>query len=174
MSAYLTALHRYFDFAGRSTRSEFWLFTLTLMILMVIAIAVDSAIESPGVLAGLVYAAHVIPSFSVTVRRLHDIDRSGWWVLIGFVPLVGSIVLLVFACTGGTDTPNRFGVRRGSPASPAPAPAAAAAPVPVAEGSAAGAPLDHLEKLAALRSSGAIDDGEFQRLKSGLLGKASS
>lgn len=170
MSAYLAALHRYFDFAGRSTRSEFWLFTLTLMILMVIAIAVDSAIESPGVLAGLVYAAHVIPSFSVTVRRLHDIDRSGWWVLIGFVPLVGSIVLLVFACTGGTDAPNRFGVRRGSPASSAPA----AAPVPVAEGSAANAPLDHLEKLAALRSSGAIDDGEFQRLKSGLLGKASS
>lgn len=172
MSAYLTAMRRYFDFSGRSTRSEFWLFTLAMMILMVIAIAADSAIESPGVLAGLVYAAHVIPSFSVTVRRLHDIDRSGWWVLIGFVPLVGSIVLLVFACTGGTDAPNRFGVRRGSPASPAPAPAAA--PVPVATGTAAGAPLDHLEKLVALRSSGAIDDGEFQRLKSGLLGKASS
>ncbi|MCJ7997999.1 DUF805 domain-containing protein [Rhizobium cremeum] len=168
MSAYLTAMRRYFDFAGRSTRSEFWLFTLALMILMVIAIAVDSAIESPGVLAGLVYVAHVIPSLSVTARRLHDIDRSGWWVLIGFVPLVGSIILLVFACTGGTDAPNRFGVRWGSPMSATPA------PVPVAVGSAATASLDRLEKLAALHSSGAIDDAEFQRLKSDLLAKASA
>ncbi|GEO87539.1 hypothetical protein GCM10007920_23980 [Ciceribacter naphthalenivorans] len=166
MPAYLSAVRRYFDFAGRSSRSDFWLFTLTLMIIMLIALVIDSAIESLGVLAALVYAVHVIPSVSITVRRLHDINRSGWWVWIGLVPLVGPIVLLVFACTAATDAPNRFGLREG--------PFASSATVPVAVVSSAGTSLDHLEKLAALRSSGAIDDGEFQRLKNDLLGKASS
>lgn len=132
MNAYLDALRRYFDFSGRSTRSQFWLFTLGFVIVSIIALIVDTAIgsgavEEPGIVTSLVLIGHLIPSLSVTVRRLHDINRSGWWVLIGLIPLVGSIVLLVFACTASTLGANRFGPHptgKGETPASAPAPAA--------------------------------------------------
>jgi uncharacterized membrane protein YhaH (DUF805 family) len=64
---------------------------------------------SPGILGGLYALAVLIPSIAVTVRRLHDTDRSGWWILLGLIPLVGTIILLVFVCLDGTPGPNRFG-----------------------------------------------------------------
>ena len=60
-------------------------------------------------MSGLFSLAVLIPSIAVSVRRLHDIDRTGWWVLIGLVPLVGQIVLLVFHVLDSTPGPNRFG-----------------------------------------------------------------
>ena len=62
-----------------------------------------------GVLGGIVSLVHLIPGIAVSVRRLHDIDRTGWWLLIGFVPLIGAIVLLIFYVTPGTPGANRFG-----------------------------------------------------------------
>jgi uncharacterized membrane protein YhaH (DUF805 family) len=62
-----------------------------------------------GLLSGIYSLAVLIPSLAVTVRRLHDIDRSGWWILIGLVPLIGVIVLLVFALLDGTPGDNRYG-----------------------------------------------------------------
>lgn len=132
MNAYLDALRRYFDFSGRSTRSQFWLFTLGAIMASIAALIVDGASGSgtagePGLVTSLVLLGHLIPSLSVMVRRLHDIDRSGWWVLLGLVPLVGSIVLLVFACTASTAGANRFGphpMGKTEPPTPAPAPAA--------------------------------------------------
>jgi uncharacterized membrane protein YhaH (DUF805 family) len=64
---------------------------------------------SPGILGGLYGLAVLIPSIAVTVRRLHDTDRSGWWFLIQLIPIVGGIILLVFVCLEGTRGPNRFG-----------------------------------------------------------------
>jgi uncharacterized membrane protein YhaH (DUF805 family) len=63
-----------------------------------------------GLLSGIYGLAILIPSLAVTVRRLHDIDRSGWWILIGLVPLIGTIVLLVFAVTEGTPGTNQYGL----------------------------------------------------------------
>ena len=68
-----------------------------------------SASFNGGILSILWALGNFLPSLAVGVRRLHDTDRSGWWLLIAFIPLIGAIVLLVFFCTRGTPGPNRFG-----------------------------------------------------------------
>ncbi|MBW8816323.1 MAG: DUF805 domain-containing protein [Caulobacterales bacterium] len=105
------AYKRYFDFQGRSARPEYWLFALWLAILYLGAMLLDRMIfHSPvGLFYGVVVLANLIPSLAVGFRRLHDTNRSAWWVLISLVPLVGGIVLIVFNCLPGTPGPNRFG-----------------------------------------------------------------
>jgi uncharacterized membrane protein YhaH (DUF805 family) len=101
MNAYLAAFRRAFDFKGRSTRSEFWLFVLFGTLAVIVASLIDTLIlHETGTtwLATLVSLVQFIPSISVGVRRLHDTGRSGWWYLVGLVPLVGWIVLIVFLC----------------------------------------------------------------------------
>lgn len=112
------AYRRYADFQGRSGRSEYWMFVL-LILLVAIGFAILDGILTAiggrvlGLLAAAPYAlfilASVIPSLAVGFRRLHDINRSAWWVLISLIPFVGSVVLLVFYCLPGTPGPNRFG-----------------------------------------------------------------
>lgn len=166
MNAYLDGLRRYFDFKGRSTRSQYWLFVLVALVLEIVALVVDSMLVQDAEvrpITGLLALAHLIPSLSVAVRRLHDINRSGWWVLIAFVPLVGAIVLIVFLCTPTQPGPNRFGQGSIVVAS---TPTAARAPEVTHE-----AMLDQLDKLAKLKSSGAIDQAEFDRMKADLLSR---
>lgn len=100
-------LSKYATFSGRSSRSAYWWFYLFYILVFVGASIIDAAIKSP-VMVGLAVLALFLPSLAVLVRRLHDIDRSGWWVLISFVPLVGTIVLIVFACTD-SGPPNKWG-----------------------------------------------------------------
>ena len=127
MNWYLKVLKQYVDFSGRARRKEYWMFTLFNVIIMVVLSAVDglvfgagsfagntdpgsvSASVNLGVLTTIYVLAVLLPSLAVSVRRLHDTDRSGWWLLIGLVPLVGGIVLLVFYVLAGTPGPNRFG-----------------------------------------------------------------
>ena len=122
MQWYLKALKQYADFGGRARRTEFWMFVLVNVVISIVLGIVDTATGtanayavggmasySPGILGGLYALAVLIPSIAVTVRRLHDTDRSGWWFLIQLIPIVGGIVLLVFACLEGTRGPNRFG-----------------------------------------------------------------
>lgn len=115
MNAYLTAMRRYVDFGGRSSRSEYWLFVLIYLIIYIIAMVIDVWVlgvdpsSGFGILAGIVTLVHIIPSIAVGVRRLHDTDRSGWWILIVFIPLIGWIWLIVLYCIAGTPGPNRFG-----------------------------------------------------------------
>ena len=166
VSAYLNAMRRYFDFSGRSTRSQYWLFTLFLLIIGIVAIVIDGAAglgrlsSGFGPVTALVLLIHLIPSWSLTVRRLHDIGRSGWWVLIGLIPILGVIVMLVFLCTASKPTPNRGSPTRSEPT------AYAEPPIAVNTGP---ANLEQLERLNALRKTGAIDDEEFGRLKANLL-----
>ena len=68
-----------------------------------------SAAANLGLLSGLYTLAVLLPSIAVTVRRLHDTDRTGWWILLGFIPIIGGIVLLVFYVLEGTRGPNRYG-----------------------------------------------------------------
>jgi uncharacterized membrane protein YhaH (DUF805 family) len=109
---------RYFDFQGRSRRSEYWFTYLFLMIVVLVAYAAMFAFAGSaggealfGLIAGvlgLFYLAILIPSIAIAVRRLHDTDRSGWWLLIGIIPF-GGIVLLIFFCMAGTVGPNKYG-----------------------------------------------------------------
>lgn len=171
MNAYLDAMRRYATFSGRSTRSQFWLFSLVLFGIIIVTFILDLALgtgdgESVSLIAGLVSLIHLIPQLSVMVRRLHDIDKSGWWVLISFVPLAGIIVLLIFACTSSTPGANRFG--------PDPSngtPFGRQQPDMAGPRMADDASIERLEKLAKLHASGAIDDEEYGRMKADLLGR---
>lgn len=106
---------KYANFSGRARRKEYWLYYLVYLIAYLILLAVDhgAGLVDPATKAGLLTSVFglvlLIPSIAVTVRRLHDQDRSGWWILIILVPFIGAIVLLVFACIRGTDGDNRFG-----------------------------------------------------------------
>lgn len=117
----------YVRFKGRATRSEFWWWTLFLWVALIAATIVDSflaALGAPPVIYILGAVVTLLPNAAVWVRRLHDLDKSGWWLLIGFIPLVGVIVLYVWAALKGTAGENRFGA---DPLGGQGAPAAAAA-----------------------------------------------
>jgi len=103
---------RYATFEGRARRSEYWWFALfNFIVSMVIGlIAPGGGEDMGGSLLSMIWAlATLLPTLAVGARRLHDIDRSGWWLLIAFIPLIGVIVLIVFFATRGTAGPNRFG-----------------------------------------------------------------
>jgi uncharacterized membrane protein YhaH (DUF805 family) len=126
MNWYVKALKQYVDFSGRARRREYWMFVLVNVVIVIVLSVVDTllgtggfratagggsfyAANSLGLLSGLYTLAVLLPSIAVAVRRLHDTDRSGWWFLLGFVPIIGGIVLLVFYVLEGTRGPNRFG-----------------------------------------------------------------
>ena len=100
---------KYVDFKGRARRSEYWYFGLFSMLAGLVAGLADLALFKYGIVEPLLSLALILPSLAVTVRRLHDTDRSGWWMLIAFIPLIGIIVLLVWMCTAGQNASNRFG-----------------------------------------------------------------
>ncbi|MDT0378598.1 DUF805 domain-containing protein [Streptomyces sp. DSM 42041] len=111
MHWYLDVLKNYATFSGRARRKEYWMFTLFNAIVLVALLAIGfAALGENGVYLYLVYVVAVlVPTLAVTVRRLHDTGRTGWWYFISFVPLVGPIVLLVFLCTAGNPAPNQYG-----------------------------------------------------------------
>ena len=100
----------YATFNGRACRSEYWWFVL-FSFLAGIVTAIISAITmgGGGPLMVLLQLALFLPGLAVAVRRLHDIDKSGWWYLIILIPLIGAIVLMIWFCRKGTVGPNRFG-----------------------------------------------------------------
>ena len=112
---YLTVLKKYADFSGRARRMEYWMFSLISLLIMLGLVIVDAMLgfevgeDEIGILSAIYVLAVLIPSLAVSVRRLHDTDRSGWWVLIGIVPFIGDIVLLIFFVLDGTPGDNRFG-----------------------------------------------------------------
>ncbi len=98
----------YVNFSDRASRSAYWYWLLFVTIGYIVALIIDRAIGVPIVYV-LFALAVLLPGIAVAVRRLHDLDRSGWWLLLGFIPLVGGIILIVWFCGKGTDGPNRFG-----------------------------------------------------------------
>ena len=115
MNWFMTALRNYAVFSGRSRRGEYWYFGLFYLIFYGVAAIVDvmagtfDRTYSIGMFTGILALALLIPSLSVTVRRLHDTGRTGWWLLIAFVPVVGAIILLVFLAQDSAAGANRFG-----------------------------------------------------------------
>lgn len=109
MDYFLCALRKYAQFDGRSSRSEFWYFVLFYFLLSLAVGLVDHMMQSGGILGFILTLAFLIPSISVTVRRLHDSDHSGWWYLILFVPVIGFFAILYFALLRSDPASNRFG-----------------------------------------------------------------
>jgi len=103
-----TCLSKNVTFSGRASRAEFFFLNLFVFIASLVGAAIGAAIRARlfGEIIGL---GLLLPIIAVSVRRLHDIDRSGWWMLLNFVPLIGWIVLLVWASTRGTVGPNHYG-----------------------------------------------------------------
>ena len=107
-------LQKYADFSGRAPRSEYWWFYLLQLVAMIFAMLVDSMLGTDvgGTGYGYVYMltalALLVPCIAVGVRRLHDTDRSGWWMLIALT-VIGLIVLLVFFVSEGTKGDNQYG-----------------------------------------------------------------
>jgi uncharacterized membrane protein YhaH (DUF805 family) len=111
----LIALKKYAVFEGRARRMEYWFFFLFYILASIACTIIDvvtgsyNATYGTGLLSSLLVLALFLPSLGVTIRRLHDTDRSGLWILIGFVPCIGWLVLLVFMILEGTNGSNRFG-----------------------------------------------------------------
>lgn len=107
--AIATCLCKYAVFRGRASRSEYWYFVLFEILLFVALMFVDMSGFRVDALARLAFLILFLPGLAVAVRRLHDVDMSGWWVVLGFVPLFG-LYLIVWICDAGTKGPNRFGM----------------------------------------------------------------
>ena len=106
------ALNNYFNFSGRSRRPEYWYFTLFVFVVSIILALIDAFVlnmpdYSP--LSGLFSLAMLIPGLAVSVRRLHDIGRTGWGVPVAFIPLIGIIILIYWACQPGEPQANPYG-----------------------------------------------------------------
>ncbi len=115
MNWYLAVLKKYAVFSGRARRKEYWMFTLFNIIFAIIAMVIDNVIGTAikGIGYGLIYILYILavllPALAVSVRRLHDTGRSGWFLLIMLIPFVGPIWLLVLMCLDGTPGENKYG-----------------------------------------------------------------
>jgi uncharacterized membrane protein YhaH (DUF805 family) len=123
MNWYLAVMKKYADFSGRARRKEYWMFALFNMIFLIVIAILDNVLGTtfkmetgygsqalPYGWLYMIYAlAIIIPGLAVCVRRLHDLGKSGWMLLIAFIPFIGAIWLLVLYCTAGTQGDNKYG-----------------------------------------------------------------
>lgn len=120
-TAVRTVLSKYATFAGRATRPEYWWWFLATIILFVALGLLDGGVVAPMMgyplfgeeaaqpLSTVASLAILIPNLAVACRRLHDTDRSGWWLLISLIPILGALVLLYFLVQPSDEGENRFG-----------------------------------------------------------------
>ena len=115
MNWYLKALNQYADFNGRARRKEYWMFFLFNIVFAVLALLIDIAAgtanldSGSGVFQGIYSLAVLIPGLAVGVRRLHDVGKSGWMLLIALIPIIGAIWLLVLMVTDSKEGTNKWG-----------------------------------------------------------------
>lgn len=115
MNWYLYALKKYTVFAGRAQRQEYWYFFLINLVITLALGIVDHLLNTPGsedgtgLLGGVYSLAVLLPSVAVGIRRLHDIGRSGWWMLLSLIPVLGFLVLLYFFVQDGQPGTNEYG-----------------------------------------------------------------
>ena len=116
MDYYFKVLRNYAVFEGRARRKEYWLFILFNVLALILLNIADNLLGTydeelkTGLLSGVYSLIVIIPSIAVSVRRLHDTDKSGWWLLLYLIPLFGSLVLLIFFVLDSQVGTNRFGV----------------------------------------------------------------
>lgn len=116
MNWYLLALKNAFDFNGRARRKEYWMFFLFNFIFSIVAASLDNMFGltkegSPiGLLSSLYSLVVLIPGLSLAIRRLHDVNKSGWFLLVAFIPLVGGILLIINFVKEGDRAQNQYGL----------------------------------------------------------------
>ncbi|MBI9077484.1 MAG: DUF805 domain-containing protein [Desulfatibacillum sp.] len=109
MHWYLDVLKKYTAFSGRAGRTEYWMFMLFNFLVACGLAIIESLIGLTGMISTLYSLAVLLPSLALCFRRLHDIGKSGWWVLIGLIPAIGAIVLLIFAVLPSQPASNQYG-----------------------------------------------------------------
>lgn len=116
MNWYIHVLKNYAVFKGRARRQEYWYFFLINVIISIALSLIDSAMGNPGAgegagILGTIYSlAILVPSIAVGVRRLHDTGRSGWWMLLGLIPIIGALVLIYFFVQDSHPGSNEYGL----------------------------------------------------------------
>ena len=111
MNWYLKVIKQYADFNGRARRKEYWMYTLISTLISIVLSIIDTALGFQIGVIGILYSLFVfIPGIAVSVRRLHDVNKSGWMLLLIFLPIIGWIWLLVLNATEGTIGENKFGL----------------------------------------------------------------
>jgi uncharacterized membrane protein YhaH (DUF805 family) len=115
MNYYISVLKKYAVFKGRAQRAEYWYFALFNGIIGLILYFVSAIMTGTiGTIVGSLYIIYaflvIIPATAVAIRRLHDTGRSGWWLLITFIPIVGTIIFLVFVIQDSQPGSNKYGV----------------------------------------------------------------
>ena len=108
MSWYIEVLKKYAVFSGRASRPEYWYFVLFNLLISIVLLIIDGITEI-GLLYAIYSLAVLIPSIAVGIRRLHDTDRSAWWVFIVLIPFIGLIISIIFLATEGGYGDNRYG-----------------------------------------------------------------
>lgn len=104
-----SGIHQWMTFEGRSSRSEYWYWMLFVTLVSMALSAVGATLDSGSLLDGLIVLFFFLAHLSVAIRRLHDLDKSGWWVLLSFVPFIGGVILFIWFVTKGTDGLNQYG-----------------------------------------------------------------
>ncbi|MBH9738811.1 DUF805 domain-containing protein [Vibrio navarrensis] len=107
MRCYILAWQKYADFTGRTSREEFWMFMLFHLLLTLLCIGLDIAWQNASVFDLLYSAVTLLPLLAITVRRLHDIERSGWWCLVFLLPIFGPLLLLYWLTLKGPVATER-------------------------------------------------------------------
>ncbi|MFI1281323.1 MULTISPECIES: DUF805 domain-containing protein [unclassified Streptomyces] len=110
MNHYVDVLKKYTVFSGRARRQEYWMFVLFNIAALIVVAILDAVLGTTPWLYALYFLGTFLPNLAVTVRRLHDTGKSGWWIFIGAVPLVGFIWIIVLLATAGNDQPNAYGL----------------------------------------------------------------
>ena len=105
-----SGFRNYVGFTGRATRSEFWWWVLFQILALVVASVADSLLHTQRVFYALAALGLFLPGLALQIRRLHDTDRSGWWVFISLIPIVGAILIIVWWCLKGSVGANKYGV----------------------------------------------------------------
>ena len=109
MNWYLKVLKQYADFKGRARRQEFWMFTLFYIIFSIAATILDKILGDEKIIWGLYFLVMLLPLFSVLVRRLHDVGKSGWLLLILLIPFIGAIWIFVLLTIDSNYGSNKYG-----------------------------------------------------------------
>jgi uncharacterized membrane protein YhaH (DUF805 family) len=103
-----SGFRHYVNFRGRALRSQYWWWTLFVSVVAIIANVIQNATNIDWLFA-VVALALFLPGLSVAIRRLHDTNRRGWWILIGLIPIVGWIILFIWYVSKGTEGDNNYG-----------------------------------------------------------------
>jgi uncharacterized membrane protein YhaH (DUF805 family) len=163
MSAYIEAMRRYATFSGRSTRTEFWYYYLVVLTLAFGGLIIDVIIAGPRepqlLVSAVVVIGHYLPSLAIVVRRLHDLDKSGWLVLTCLIPVIGIIAFIVIGSTPSKPHRQEAAASTGG----------GRHPTHQINSSGSAGQIERIEKLVALRASGVVTDDEFRAIKADIL-----